>query len=139
MCIRKAYNQVSIEGMWACLDPVLLWIVWWFLFSPLSWTGNGCLFRHLGIVMIPSFLNFFLKDTITFSRFWSYVTLAFYREIFVTHTTVAFWITFFLYMLLNPVPLLETVTLIILKSDVGYSFSCEWINTQRLFKLLEEY
>lgn len=73
--------------------------------------------------MIPSFLNFFLKDTLTFSIFWSSVTLVFYREI-VIHTTVVCRISFFLYILLNPVPLLGTVTLI-LKSDVGYSFSCE--------------
>lgn len=77
------------------------------------------------IIMIPSFLNFFLKDTIIFSRYWSSVTLAFYREIIIIHTTVVFRITFFLYVLLNPVLLLGTVIFIILESDVGCSFSCE--------------
>lgn len=59
-----------------------------------------------------------------FSRYLSSRTLAFYREIIV-YRTVVFRINFFLYILVNPLPLLGTVTVIISKSDVGYSFSCE--------------
>lgn len=90
--------------------------------------GNWYLFNHLGIIMIPYYLNFILKVTITFSRSQFSLTLAFYGEIIVMHKkVVVFRISIFLYTFLIPVPLLGPVTLIILESDVDYSycFSCE--------------